>query len=121
LHELRETFTGKGSSRSGGQSPIGTQFLDLANDFLSVKEVRPGHFEFSSETGAQSPVQKARIKYDAIAQLEPEKKQVTFWEKMVESSSGTNSGFFSEKTVQKGIEVTKTVHGNLLFGGKYGF
>ncbi len=40
---------------------------------------------------------------------------------MVESSSGTNSGFFSEKTVQKGIEVTKKVHGNLLFGGKYGF
>ncbi len=26
------------------RSPIGTQFLDLANDFLSVKEVQPGAF-----------------------------------------------------------------------------
>jgi len=53
--------------------------------------------------------------------LEPEKKLVTFWEQMVESSSGMTAGFFSKKTVQKGVEVTEVTHGNLLFGGKYGF
>ncbi len=100
---------------------IGREFLGLASEFLSVKEVQPGRFEFSSQTGAQSPIQKARVQYDAIAQLEADKKQLTFWEKMVETSSGSSSGFFSEKTVQKGLEVTKTVHRDLLFGGKYGF
>lgn len=100
---------------------IGGEFLALASEFLSVKEVQPGRFEFSSQTGAQSPVQKASIQYDAIAQLEADKKQLTFWEKMVETSSGSSSGFFSEKTVQKGLEVTKTVRRDLLFGGKYGF
>ncbi len=103
------------------ESPIGKQLLDLANDFLSVREIAPGRFEFSSETGAQSLVQKIKIKYEAVAQLAPEKRQLTFWEKMVERSAGMDAGFFSEKKVQKGIEVGKKVHGHLLFGGKYGF
>jgi len=103
------------------RSPIGTVLMALANDFLSVREVNPAWFEFSSQTGAQAPVQKVKIKYDAIAQLEPEKKQLTFWEKMVESSVGINTGFSAEKNVQKGIEVTQKTHGRILFGGKYGF
>jgi len=102
-------------------SPFSTQILNLANEFLSVREVAPGRFEFSSETGAQSPVQKVKIKYEAVAQLDPEKNQLTFWEKMVESSAGMTVGVFSEKKVQKGIEVGKKVHGHLLLGGKYGF
>jgi DNA-directed RNA polymerase subunit RPC12/RpoP len=108
-------------SGSPEKPSIREQFLELANELLSVKEVQPGRFEFSSQTGAGSPIQKARIHYDAIAHLEPDKKQLIFWEKMVESSAGSSSGFFSEKIVQKGLEVSKTVHGNLLFGGKYGF
>jgi DNA-directed RNA polymerase subunit RPC12/RpoP len=105
---------------NGGVSIEG-QLLNLANDFLSVRQVHPARFEFSSQTGAQAPNLKVKIKYDAVAQLEPEKKQVTFWEQMVESSSGMTGGFFSKKTVQKGVEVTEVTHGNLLFGGKYGF
>ncbi|MCX5849241.1 MAG: zinc ribbon domain-containing protein [Deltaproteobacteria bacterium] len=114
-------FEGKETQSAGGGSPIGEQLMELANDFLSVREVIPARFEFSSQTGAQAPVQKVKIKYDAVVQLEPEKKQLTFWEKMMESSVGTNAGFFSETNVQKGIEVSKKIHGHLLFGGKYGF
>jgi DNA-directed RNA polymerase subunit RPC12/RpoP len=106
---------------TGGGVSIEGQLLNLANDFLSVRQVHPARFEFSSQTGAQAPNLKVKIKYDAVAQLEPEKKQVTFWEQMVESSSGMTAGFFSKKTVQKGVEVTEVTHGNLLFGGKYGF
>ncbi|MFA5323512.1 MAG: zinc ribbon domain-containing protein [Smithella sp.] len=102
-------------------APVGEQLMRLANEFLSVREVSPARFEFSSQTGAQAPVQKVKIKYDAVVHLELENKQVTFWEKMVESSVGMDTGFFSEKTVQKGIEVGKKIHGHLLFGGKYGF
>lgn len=111
----------EGAQKTQGEPSMGRQFMGLANEFLSVREVRPGRFEFSSHTGAQSPAQKARVKYDAIVQLEPEKKQLIFWEKMVETSAGSDSGFYSEKTVQKGLEVTKTVYRDLLFGGKYGF
>ena len=114
-------FEEKETQGAGGRSPIGTQLIELANDFLSVREVSPARFEFSSETGAQAPVQKIKIKYEAVVQLEPEKKQLTFWEMMVESSVGMNTGFYGEKTVQKGIEVSKKIHGHLLFGGKYGF
>jgi hypothetical protein len=32
-----------------------------------------------------------------------------------------DTGFYGEKAVQKGIEVSKKIHGHLLFGGKYGF
>ncbi|MHB8137410.1 MAG: zinc ribbon domain-containing protein [Smithellaceae bacterium] len=104
-----------------GRSAIETKLMELASEFLLVREVNPAWFEFSSQTGAQSPAQKVKIKYDAVAQLEPEKKQLTFWEKMVESSVGTNAGFFSEVKVQKGIEVNKKINGHLLLGGKYGF
>ena len=106
---------------AGAPSSIGKQLFALANDFLSVREINPERFEFSSQTGTQSPVQKIKINYDAVAQLEPEKKLLTFWEMMVESSAGMDSGFFTEKTVQKGIEVGKKIHGQVLFGGKYGF
>jgi hypothetical protein len=102
-------------------SPIGKQLLALANDFLSVQETSPEQFEFSSETTAQSALQGVKIKYNALVQLEPQTKQMTFWEKMVESSVGMTAGVFAEKTFQKGIDVSKKVHGQLLFGGKYGF
>lgn len=104
-----------------GPSSIGKQLLALSNDFLSVREINPERFEFSSQTGTQSPVQKIKINYDAVAQLEPEKKLLTFWEMMVESSAGMDAGFHGEKTIQKGIEVGKKIHGQVLFGGKYGF
>jgi predicted RNA-binding Zn-ribbon protein involved in translation (DUF1610 family) len=114
-------FEEKETQGAGGKSPIGDQLMALANDFLAVREVCPARFEFSSQTGAQAPVQKVKIKYDAVVQLEPENKQVTFWEKMVESSVGMDTGVYGEKTFQKGIEVGKKIHGHLLFGGKYGF
>jgi hypothetical protein len=114
-------FAEKKTQGAGGGSPIGEQLMTLASDFLSVREVNPERFEFSSQTGAQAPVQKVKIKYDAVVQLEPGNKQLTFWEKMVESSVGMDTGFYGEKTVQKGIEVSKKIHGHLLFGGKYGF
>jgi hypothetical protein len=114
-------FEEKKTQSAGGRSPIGDELMELASDFLAVREVSPARFEFSSQTGAQAPVQKIKIKYDAVVQLEPENKQVTFWEKMVESSVGMDTGFYGEKTVQKGIEVSKKIHGHILFGGKYGF
>jgi hypothetical protein len=95
--------------------------MELANDFLTVREVSPARFEFSSQTGAHAPVQRFKIKYEAVALLESGNKQLTFWEKMVESSVGMDAGFHVEKTVQKGIEVGKKINGHLLFGGKYGF
>ena len=114
-------FEKREAADSGGASLFQSQLTALANEFLTVREVSPVWFEFSSQTGAQSPLQKVNIKYDAVVQLEPEKKQLTFWEKMVESSVGTNTGFFREVKVQKGIGVDKKIHGQLLFGGKYGF
>jgi len=102
-------------------SSIENQLMALANEFLTVRKISPQRFEFSSQTGAQSSLQKVKISYDAVAQLEPEKKLLTFWERMVESSAGLDAGFTSEKTIQKGIEVDKKIHGHLLFGGKYGF
>lgn len=102
-------------------SSLENQLMALANEFLAVRKISPQRFEFSSQTGAQSPLQKVKIKYDAVAQLEPEKKLLMFWERMVESSAGLDARFSSEKTVQKGIEVDKKIHGHLLFGGKYGF
>jgi hypothetical protein len=105
----------------GAVSLIRTKLTALANEFLSVKEVNPEWFEFSSQSGAQSTFQKVNIQYEAVVQLEPEKMQLTFWDKMVESSAGMNAGFSGEVKVQKGIEVDKKIHGQLLFGGKYGF
>ena len=119
--ECGSSFEKKERQSTGGGLPIERQLLNLANDFLSVRQVHPARFELSSQTGAQAPNLKVKIKYDAVAQLEPEKKQVTYWEQMVESSSGMTAGFFGKKTVQKGVEVTESTHGNLLFGGKYGF
>lgn len=114
-------FKKKEKQDVGDGSLIGTQLLELANDFLSVREVSPARFVFSSQTGAQAPVEKVKIKFDAVAQLEPEKKLLMFWEQMVESSVGMNAGSIGEKKVQKGIAVTQKTHGHILFGGKYGF
>jgi len=110
-----------GEAPAADQSPIAEQLLALNSEFLSVRQTAPGCFEFSSDTGAASPLQRVKIKYDAWAILEPATRQLVFWEKMVESSSGMQAGVFTEKTKQKGIEVGKGVHGELLFGGKYGF
>lgn len=109
------------AQNSAEPSSIEGQLMALANEFLAVSKISPQRFEFSSQTGAQSALQKVQIKYDAVAQLDPDKKLLTFWEKMVESAAGLEAGFSSEKTVQKGIEVGKKIHGHLLFGGKYGF
>jgi len=100
---------------------IESRLMALANEFLAVRKISPQRFEFSAQTGAQSALQKVKIKYDAVVQLDPVKKLVTFWEKMVESSAGLEAGFSSEKTTQKGIEVGKKIYGHLLFGGQYGF
>ncbi|MCX8117441.1 MAG: hypothetical protein N3G78_05880 [Desulfobacterota bacterium] len=114
-------FEDKRPSTGEAGSSIGSKLLELANEFLSVKEVDPQRFEFSSQTGGQSPLQKVKVKYDAVVRLEPDKRHLVFWEKMVESSAGLEMGFSREKKNQKGIEVNKTIHGHLLFGGKYGF
>lgn len=114
-------FEEKKAPDTGGLPSIGPRLMELASDFLSVRQISPTRFEFSSETGARAPVQKVRIKYEAVAQLDADKKQMIFWEKMVESSAGMNTGVFAERTVQKGVEVGKIIHGQLLFGGKYGF
>lgn len=114
-------YEASASGGTGAGLPVGTQLLSLNNDFLSVQQVTPVRFEFSSRTGASSPALKVKIQYDAIAQLDSNKREVTFWEKMVETGSGMKSGFFGEKTVQRGTEVTREVHGHILFGGKYGF
>jgi len=103
------------------ESPFGAQLLALANDFLSVSKVSPQRFEFASRFGAQAPGQKVTIKYQAVAQLEPEKKLLTFWEKMVESLVGIDAGLTYESTMQKGIDVNQKIHGQLIFGGPYGF
>lgn len=103
------------------QSPIAEQFLALNSEYLSVRQTTPGRFEFSSDTGAASSLQRVKIQYDALAILEPETRQLVFWERMVESRAGMQAGVFTEKAKQKGIEVGKGVHGELLFGGKYGF
>jgi hypothetical protein len=97
------------------------QFMELACDYLSVEKRGTGFYEFSSLASAQSPTQKVKVSYDAITLLDPEKKRILFWEKMVERSSGIKAGFFSEKYVQKGKEVSKEISGHLLLGGKYGF
>jgi hypothetical protein len=104
-------FKKKEKQDVGDGSLIGTQLLELANDFLSVREVSPARFVFSSQTGAQAPVEKVKIKFDAVAQLEPEKKLLMFWEQMVESSVGMNVGSIGEKKVQKGIAVTQKLTG----------
>ncbi|PKN53516.1 MAG: hypothetical protein CVU55_02520 [Deltaproteobacteria bacterium HGW-Deltaproteobacteria-13] len=114
-------FEEKKTQSAGAGSSIATQLMELSNEFLSVKEISPERFELSSQTGAQSPVQKIKIKYEAQALLNAETKLLTFWEKMTESSAGLDAGFSAEKTVQKGIDVNKKINGQILFGGKYGF
>jgi len=109
------------AAHEGVDSPLGARFLALANDFLTVKEVSPTRFEFASQTGACGPAQKVKIRYEAVAQLEPEKKLITFWEKMVESLVGIDAGLTFETSFQKGMDVNRKIHGHLLFGGPYGF
>ena len=101
--------------------PLEVQLLALANDLLSVKETAPARFEFSSQTGAQGPGRKVSVKYDAVALLEPEKKRLTFWDRMIETSAGAEAGFSSEKKTQRRAAVSQQAQGTLLSGGKYGF
>jgi hypothetical protein len=109
------------TQESEDEKGFAIQFMGLACDYLTVVKKADGFYEFSSLTSAQSPVHKVKVSYEAIAMLDPEKKRIIFWEKMVERSSGMKAGFFSEKYVQKGIEVSKEISGQLLMGGKYGF
>lgn len=106
---------------SEDESSFATRFMELACDYLSVVKKADGFYEFSSLTSAQSPIQKVKVRYEAIALLDPEKKRIIFWEKIVETSSGIKAGFFSEKYVQKGTDVSKAISGYMLLGGKYGF
>lgn len=100
---------------------IESQLLALSNEYLSVKLVTPEKIEFASQTGAQSPIQKIGIKYEAIATLDHAKKRLILWERLMEVSAGGNFGIQAESTIQKSALVDKVVHGHILFGGKYGF
>ena len=100
-------FEEKKLESTAQHSLIGKELIELANEFLAVREINPLRYEFSSQTGAQAPVQRVKINYEAIAQLNPDRKQVRFWEKMVECSMGINTGAFFERKIQKGIEVGK--------------
>ena len=100
---------------------IESQLLALSNEYLSVKVIAPEKIEFASQAGAQSPTQKMKIKYEAIATLDHAKKRLTLWERLMEISAGSNFGIQAESTIQRGALVDKVVHGHILFGGKYGF
>ncbi|MEN6472889.1 MAG: tetratricopeptide repeat protein [Syntrophaceae bacterium] len=114
------SFEEKGEQNEGGLA-IGSQLLELANNFLCVSGVNPQRFEFASRSGAQVPGQKGTIKYQAVAQLAPEKNEVLFWEKMTESLVGIDADTSHEGTLQKSIDVNQQIHGYLMFGGPYGF
>jgi len=104
---------------SEGEGSIGAELLSLANDFLCVNKIGPQWFEMTSRPGAQAPGQKVTIKYQAVAQLVPEKYQVLFWENMMETLVGTADSSQSS-SIQKSIDVNQKFHGYLMFGGPYG-
>ena len=113
-------FDDQGDQNEDGSS-IGAQLLELANNFLCVTGVTPQRFELASRSGAQVPGQKVTVKYQAVAQLVPEKNEVIFWEKMIESLVGIDTDASREGTIQKSIDVNQKIHGYLMFGGPYGF
>lgn len=112
LEEHGESVEGEGS--------IGAELLSLANDFLCVSKIGPQWFELTSRPGAQAPGQKVTIQYQAVARLVPERYQVLFWEKMMETLVGAETDAFQESSIQKSIDVNQMIHGYLLFGGPYG-
>jgi len=103
-----------------GEVSIGAELLLLANDFLCVNRISPTWFELTSRPGVQVPGQKATIKYEAVAQLVPEKYEVLFWEKMMETLLGTDADSSQESPIQKSIDENQKIHGHLMFGGPYG-
>ena len=106
---------------SEGEGSIGADLLSLANDFLCVSKIGPQWFELTSRAGAQVPGQKVTIEYKAVAQLVPEKYQVLFWEKMMETLVGIDTVSSQASSIQKSIDVDQKFHGQLVFGGPYGF
>lgn len=106
---------------SEGEGSIGAEILSLANGFLCVNKISPRLFELTSRPGAQVPGQKVSIKYQAVAQLVPDKYQVLFWEKMMETLVGTDAVSSQAGSIQKPINVNQKIHGYLMFGGPYGF
>ena len=106
---------------SEGEGSIGADLLSLANDFLCVSKIGPQWFELTSRAGAQVPGQKVTIEYKAVAQLVPEKYQVLFWEKMMEPLVGIDTVSSQASSIQKSIDVDQKFHGQLVFGGPYGF
>jgi tetratricopeptide (TPR) repeat protein len=106
---------------SEGEGSIREELLSLANDFLCVSKITPQWFELTSRPGAQVPDQKVTIKYQAVAQLVPEKYQVIFWEKMMETLVGMVADSSQASSIQTSIYVNQEIHGHLMFGGPYGF
>ncbi len=105
---------------SEGEGSIGAELLSLANDFLCVSKISPQWFELTSRPGAQIPGQKATIKYEAVAQLVPEKYQVLFWEKMMETLLGIDADSSQAGPINISIDENQKIHGHLMFGGPYG-
>lgn len=103
-----------------GEGSIGAELLSLANDFLCVNQISPQWFELTSRAGAQVPGQKVTIQYQAVAQLVPEKYQVIYWEKMMETLLGTDADSSQESSIRKSIDENQEIHGYLMFGGPYG-
>ena len=106
---------------SEGEGSIRAELLSLANDFLCVSKISPQWFELTSRQGSQVPGQKATIKYQAVAQLVPEKYQVLFWEEMIETLVGIDAVSSQASSIQKSIDINQKFHGHLVFGGPYGF
>jgi len=104
-----------------GVGSIGAELLSLANDFLCVSRIGPQWFELTSRPGTKVPGQGVPIQYQAVAQLVPEKYQVLFWEKMMETLLGADAGFSQRGSIQESIDLNQTIHGHLMFGGPYGF
>jgi cytochrome c-type biogenesis protein CcmH/NrfG len=103
-----------------GEGAIGAELLSLANDFLCVNRISPQWFELTSRAGAQVPGQKVTIQYQAVAQLVPEKYQVVFWEKMMETLLGTDADSSQAGSIRESIDENQKIHGYLMFGGPYG-
>ena len=103
-----------------GEGAIGAELLSLDNDFLCVSKISPQWFELTSRAGALVPGQKVTIQYQAVAQLVPEKYQVVFWEKMMETLLGMDADSSQESSIRKPIDENQEIHGYLMFGGPYG-
>ncbi len=117
--KCRALFGEHGESGEGEDS-IGAELLSLANDFLCVNKMGPHWYELTSRPRPQVPGQKVTIQYQAVAQLVPERYQVLFWEKMMETLVGTEGDASQESSIQNSIDVNQKIHGYHMFGGPYG-